>query len=189
MRRLLATVAALAALLPVALAGSAAAASSTARAEAMAKLAPMQGVWRGPATGVGRDGQPYSVTQTERVGPMLDGDLLVIEGRGYATDGAVKFNAFGVVSWDEMAKKYEFRAYAQGYGGTYEMKLTETGYVWEIPAGPGSVFRYTTTLTANTWHEIGEFIAGMEAPRQLFEMTLTRVGDTSWPGEGAVPMK
>lgn len=189
MRRPLALVAALAALCSLVVAGAAAAASSPARAEAMAKLAPMQGIWRGPASGVGRDGQPYTVTQTERIGPLLDGDILVVEGRGYAADGTVKFNAFGVISWDEMTKKYEMRSYAQGYSGTYPLTLTEKGWSWEIPAGPGNVFRYTTTFAGNTWHEVGEFIAGMEAPRQLFEMTLTRLGDTSWPGEGAVPMK
>jgi hypothetical protein len=189
MRRLLATSASLAALALLALALPAGAATSPARAEAMAKLAPMQGVWRGPATGVGRDGQPFTITQTERVGPMLDGDLLVVEGRGYAEDGAVKFNAFGAISWDEMTKKYEFRAYAQGYGGTYELKLTDKGYVWEVPAGPGNVLRYTASFAGGTWHEVGEFIAGAEAPRQMFEMTLTRIGETDWPGANPVPAK
>ena len=53
------------------------------RTEAMAKLSFMRGVWAGHATGTNRDGSRYSVTQTERMGPMLGGDIIVIEGRGY----------------------------------------------------------------------------------------------------------
>ena len=49
----------------------------------------MFGEWEGSAHGVGRDRKPYDITQTERVGPMLDGDVTVIEGRGYAEDGSV----------------------------------------------------------------------------------------------------
>ena len=56
---------------------SAMAASSPARAEAMEKLAFMHGTWRGTASGTARDGTRYEVVQTERVGTMLDGDLLV----------------------------------------------------------------------------------------------------------------
>jgi hypothetical protein len=41
----------------------------------MAKLAFMQGVWAGPAKGMMPDGKPYAVTQTERIGPMLGGDI------------------------------------------------------------------------------------------------------------------
>jgi len=152
---------------------------------AMDRLAFMRGVWVGPATGVNRDGSTYAVTQTERIGPLLDGDLLVIEGRGYKADGATGFNAFGVVSWNSQEQKYEFRSYAQGYSGTFPFAATDHGYVWEIPAGPG-VMRYTADMTATTYHEVGEFVMDGQPSRRMFEMTLTRRGDTDWPGAGAV---
>ena len=153
----------------------------------VAKLDFMRGVWAGPATGVNRDGSRYSVWQTERVGPMLGGDLLVIEGRGYATDGATAFNAFGVISWNAQSQKYEFRSYAQGRSGTFELELTSDGYRWEVPAGPGAVMRFTATVKGAEWHEVGEHIAPGKPPAKTFEMTLKRVGDTDWPLGKPVP--
>lgn len=151
----------------------------------MARLAFMQGVWVGQAHGLNRDGTAYDVTQTERIGPMLGGDLLVIEGRGYRADGSTGFNAFGVVSWNTLENKYEFRSYAQGYSGTFPFEATDNGYVWETPAGPG-VMRYTADITATTYHEVGEFVVAGQPPRRMFEMTLTRRSDTDWPAGNAI---
>lgn len=156
-----------------------------AQREAMSRLSRMQGVWVGPASGVNPDRSRYAVTQTERIGPMLGGTLLVIEGRGYNPDGTTGFNAFAVVSYDTATQKYQIRSYAQGYAGTFELKPTDTGYVWEIPAGPG-VMRYTADITDATYHEVGDFVMPGMAPMRSFEMTLTRKGDTDWPGAGAV---
>jgi hypothetical protein len=147
----------------------------------MARLAFMRGVWAGPAKGTTPDGKPYTVTQTERVGPMLGGDIVVIEGRGYLTDGSTGFNAFGVVSFDPRSQRYELRSYAQGMAGTFELKLTADGYVWEIPAGPDAIIRFTATVKDRHWREVGEYIAKGKPPVQTFEMNLARVGDTDWP--------
>ncbi|HEV7694434.1 MAG TPA: hypothetical protein VGO52_26595 [Hyphomonadaceae bacterium] len=75
-----------------------------AQTEAMAKLAEVHGVWRGPAKSLRNDGTWHEITQTERMGPMLDGGLRVIEGRGYEADGSLSFNAFGVLSYNVDAK-------------------------------------------------------------------------------------
>jgi hypothetical protein len=150
-------------------------------APAMAKLGFMRGVWRGPATGMTETGEPYTVTQTERMGPMLGGDIIVLEGRGFNPDGTTGFNAFAVVSWNPDTQKYELRSYAQGRSGTFDLELTADGYVWTIPAGPGAIVRFTATVTKDTWREVGEFIAGSNPPVKTFEMNLTRVGDTDWP--------
>jgi hypothetical protein len=147
----------------------------------MAKLAFMRGVWVGPATGVGQDGKPYKVTQTERMGPMLGGDIIVIEGRGYEADGTTGFNAFAVASFDQQTQKYELRSYTQGMAGTFELTPNPDGYVWEIPAGPDAVIRFTATVTADHWREVGEYVANGAAPVQTFEMNLQKVGDTDWP--------
>ena len=171
----------------LAITGAAHAHSSPERAAAMAKLAFMNGVWAGPAEGTSRDGSHYAVTQTERMGPMLDGDIIVVEGRGYKDDGSTGFNAFGVVSWDAQSKKYELRSYAQGYSGTFELKPTANGYVWEIPAGPGTIIRYTATVKDGRWREVGELVAPGKPPLKTFEMNLKRVGDTDWPLGKPVP--
>ena len=159
--------------------------AQAAQREAMAKLSRIQGVWVGHASGVNPDRSSYSVTQTERIGPMLDGTILVIEGRGYREDGSTGFNAFAVISYDPETAKYEIRSYAQGYAGTFELKPTDNGYVWEVPAGPG-VMRFTADITDTTYHEVGDFIMQGMAPMRGFEMTLTRRGDTDWPAHGAV---
>ena len=156
-------------------------------AKGMAKLSFMRGVWRGPASGTAMDGTKYSVTQTERMGPMLGGDIIVIEGRGYNADNTTGFNAFAVVSWDPNADKYEIRSYAQGFAGTFEMKLTKDGYVWEVPAGPGAVVRFTATVKADSWREVGEYVAKDKPPVKTFEMNLKKVGDTEWPLAAPIP--
>jgi len=153
---------------------------TAALAAGMAKLSFMRGVWAGPATG-SNHGSHYAVTQTERMGPMLGGDIVVIEGRGYNADGSTGFNAFAVVSYNPHADKYELRSYAQGMAGTFELKLTPTGYIWEVPAGPDAVIRFTATIQGDTWREVGEYVAGNSPPVPTFEMNLSRVGDTDWP--------
>src|SRR5712691_2888792 len=77
-----------------------------AQREAMAPLAFMDGVWRGPAWTILSSGEKHNITQTERIGPFLDGSVKVIEGRGYDADGKITFNAFGTISYDPARKAY-----------------------------------------------------------------------------------
>lgn len=153
---------------------------------AMKRFAWMQGVWRGPGNGVNRSG-PYTVTQTERIGPFLGGTVIVMEGKGYNPDGGIGFNAFGILSYDVPTKSYKLHSYALGYAGDFALTPTENGYVWEIPAGPGAVVRYTATFIDGTWTEVGDYVAGSQPPRRIFVMTLKRVGNTDWPEAGGVP--
>ena len=46
-----------------------------AQKEAMAKLQSMNGIWRGTATVTTPSGEKRVITQTERIGPFLDGSL------------------------------------------------------------------------------------------------------------------
>lgn len=158
---------------------------ATASVEAIARLGFMRGVWVGQASGYNPGGGRYTVTQTERIGTLLDGQVLVIEGHGYNADGTTGFNAFGVVSWNSEAGKYEFRSYTGGRSGTFPFTAIDNGYVWEVPAGPG-VMRYTADITSTTYHEVGDFVTPGQPPRRVFEMTLTRRGDTDWPAANPV---
>ena len=159
-----------------------------AQREGMAPLAYMNGVWRGPATTTLPSGEVHNITQTERIGPFLDGSVKVIEGRGYEPDGRVGFNAFGVISYDPATKKYTMRSYAQGYQGDFVITPTVDGYTWEIPAGPMTI-RYTATIKDGKWREVGDRIMPGRAPVRFFEMNLVRVGDSDWPGAGAISAK
>ncbi|HMG48912.1 MAG TPA: DUF1579 domain-containing protein [Allosphingosinicella sp.] len=155
---------------------------------AMARLAYLDGVWRGPAWTLTPQGRREMI-QAERIGPFLDGSVRVMEGRGYTADGAIAFNAFGVVSFDPVASRYSLTSWAMGFSGTFPLRLTDDGYVWEAPAGPGATMRYTAVIQGDSWHEIGERIAGDAPPVRIVELNLRRVGATSWPAADPVPMR
>jgi hypothetical protein len=161
----------------------------TAQREAMAPLAYMDGVWRGPAWSLTPKGEKHNITQTERIGPFLDGSVKVIEGRGYDDQGKVTFNALGIISYDSDQKTYSMRSYAMGRSGDFPVTTTSDGYIWEIPAGPGMTIRYTAVVKDGKWHEVGDHIMPGKDPLRIFEMSLTRVGDSSWPGAGAISAK
>src|SRR5262249_17985443 len=145
-------------------------------------------VWRGPAWTIVGPNQRHDVTQTERIGPFLDGSVKVIEGRGYDAAGKVSFNAFGTISYDPDAKKYTLHSYAMGRAGDFTLTPSDSGYVWEIPAGPMTI-RYTAVVRNGKWREIGERVLPDKPPVQFFEMNLSRVRDTDWPAAGAIPPK
>ena len=146
---------------------------------AIAKLDWMNGTWRGEAVTKGRD-REHRVTQTERIGNLLDGTVKVLEGKGFNADGSTGFNAFGVISFDPATNAYGFRSYAQGRAGTFPFTATASGYVWEVPAGPMTI-RYTATLKDGTWNEVGDRFSPGQPPVRFFEMNLKRIGDTDWP--------
>lgn len=158
-----------------------------AQKQALAPLSWMDGEWRGTARTTGMDGKEHAVTQTERIGPLLGGTIKLIEGRGYNADGSTGFNAFAVLSYDVAEKKFHFRSHAMGRSGDFAFEPRVDGYAWTIPAGPMTI-RYTATFEDGNWHEIGERVMEGKPPVKFFEMTLRRVGDSAWPGGGAVPM-
>src|SRR5437588_833442 len=95
-----------------------------AQREAMASLSFMDGVWRGPAWTMLPSGEKHNVTQTERIGPFLDGSVKVIEGRGYNADGTVGFNAFGTISFNPVTRVFTLHAYARGHVGDFVLADT-----------------------------------------------------------------
>ncbi|HKK21276.1 MAG TPA: DUF1579 domain-containing protein, partial [candidate division Zixibacteria bacterium] len=133
-------------------------------------------------------GGKHELTQTERVGPFLDESVRVIEGRGYEPDGSVGFNALAVISYDLRKSEYSMRSYAMGQVGDFVITPTSNGFTWEIPAGPMTI-RYTATIDDSTWTEVGDRVMQGKDPVRIFEMHLTRIGNTDWPSGGAVPPK
>ena len=159
-----------------------------AQREAMAPLAFMDGVWRGPAWTLLPSGEKRNIIQTERIGPFLDGSVKVSEGRGYNPDGSVGFNAFGTISYNPATHVYTLHSYALGNVGDFVLNRTADGYVWEIPAGPMTI-RYMAVIKDGTLHEVGDRIMPGKDPVRIFDMTLKRIGDTNWPAAGAVSPK
>lgn len=159
-----------------------------AQRDAMAVFATMDGVWRGPAWTILPSGEKHNITQTERIGPFLDGSVKVIEGRGYDPDGKVTFNAFGTISFNPTTRGYTLHSYAMGNVGDFVITPTVDGYTWEIPAGPMTI-RYTAVIKNGSFREVGDQIRPGKEPVRFFEMTLKRLGDTNWPTEGAISSK
>jgi hypothetical protein len=160
-----------------------------AQREAMKAFAAMDGVWRGPAWSLQPNGEKRNLTQTERIGPFLDGSVKVIEGRGYTEDGTVGFNALGVVSYDPAKKAFTIRSWAMGRGGEFAFTPLPDGYAWEIPAGPGATIKYRATIKDNTLVEVGDRHTAERPPLRIFEMNLKRVGDSDWPAANPVPQR
>ncbi|MEP6941745.1 MAG: DUF1579 domain-containing protein [Betaproteobacteria bacterium] len=159
-----------------------------AQREAMMRLAFMDGVWRGPAWTIRPSGEKHEITQTERIGPMLDGSVKVIEGKGYDPEGKVTFNAFATISYDVATKVYTMHSNALGRVGDFVLVPTSEGFTWEIPAGPVTI-RYNAVVKDGTWHEVGDRIAPGQETLRFFDMNLKRVGDTDWPAGGAITPK
>lgn len=159
-----------------------------AQRQALTRLAFMDGVWRGPAWTLLPSGEKHTVTQTERIGPFLDGTVKVIEGRGYDVDGKVTFNAFGTISFSPDGERFTMHSYAFGNVGDFNLTPSVDGFVWEIPAGPVTI-RYTAVVKDGTWKEVGDRITPGKDPVRFFEMNLKRVGNTDWPAAGAIAPK
>ena len=156
--------------------------------KAMRTFAMLDGLWRGPATALQRDGSRLSFVQTERIGPFLGGSIKVIEGRGYDDDGRVRFNAFGIVSFDPATRAYSMHSHAMGHVGDFAFVATGDGYRWEIPLGAATI-RYVATVKDDELHEVGDRIVEGSEPLRIFEMRLKRIGTTDWPAAGAVGPK
>ena len=152
---------------------------------AMKKLDFMDGVWRGPAWTILPTGERMEFTQTERIGPFLDGTVKVVEGLGYDSDGNVAFNALAIISYNIADDSYDFRSYARGFVGDFKLVPTDDGFTWEIPAGPMTI-RYTATIQDGSWHEVGDRIMPGQEPVRFVEFTVKRKGDTSWPVAGQI---
>lgn len=153
--------------------------------QAMAALAVLDGEWRGTARIWNRDGSTLELTQTERVGTLLDGTVRLIEGRGYDPDGDQVFHAVALLSWDPDTRSYNMRSHTGGHSGDYPLQATGDGFAWEHPAGPG-VVRYRAKVDGATWHQTGHFHPAEGEPVKTFEMALERIGESGWPAEGAL---
>ncbi len=153
---------------------------------AIDRLDALDGEWAGPAWAVEPGGARYDMIQTERVGDLLGGSIKLVEGRGYGPGGDTQFNAFAVISFDAKTAAYTFTTFVGGEKHDYPLQVSGDGFVWERPAGPNAVVRFTARIKDGRWHEVGEYIAQGREPVRIIELDLKRVGDGAWPAGGAV---
>lgn len=116
-------------LLPAAFAAQAPAPAAAAQREAMEQLDWMMGHWNG--TGWIQLGpERHEVVQTEAIQSKLDKLVLLIEGPGRNSPGtAVVHSALAVVSYDERAGTFRWRAFtAEGRQTDAEAKVGKGGH-------------------------------------------------------------
>jgi hypothetical protein len=164
------------------------AARMDAQRAAMAKLARLDGEWRGEAWVMNRTGVRRTFVQAERVGNMLDGTIKVVEGRGFE-DETMTFNAFATITYDPDKQTYSMRTNTWGYQSDVPLEATEDGFIWTLQAGPNGLVRYTAVIKDGTWVESGEFVPTGGKGMKFMEMTLRRLGDSKWPAAGALGPK
>jgi len=144
-------------------------------------LASMIGSWEGTGWSMMPDGSRETFDIFERVESVGAGNAVMIRGMGYAPagsgrDGRLVHDAGGAVSLE--ASGYEmFAATARGGPEAYEMTITETGYVWEIPLGPQGRMVFTAVIDAETWTETGEYCPPQSDCFPSLSMTLSRVAE------------
>jgi len=154
----------------------------------MAPLAFMDGVWRGPAWTILPSGEKHNITQTERIGPFLDGSIKVIEGRGYNADGTVGSTrsapsrttrppGFTLCTLMRKATSVTLRLTA---------RLTVTS--GKFPPGDDNSLHGCHQRMAHGSKSVIRIMPGKE-PVRFFEMNLKRVGDTNWPAAGTISPK
>jgi hypothetical protein len=153
---------------------------------AMKALAFLDGEWAGPAEAHERTGT-FKMTQTERVGTLLDGTVRLVEGRAFDGKGKTVFNAFAVISYEVPRSRYVITSYASGYTTTTEMKVKPDGFEWEVPAGPGAKMQFSAVVKNGTWTEVGDYVGPDGAKKRTFQMTVKRRGNSKWPAGTLVP--
>jgi hypothetical protein len=153
-----------------------------AQRDAIKKLDFLIGQWSGEGWMEFAPGQRRTFKGTEVVQSKLDGLLLSVEGlhRGNGGDKGeevVVHNAFGLVSYDDKAKRYRFQSFTSrgGYENA-EAKVSEGELVWGTKMPQFGDVRFTIKLDEKgRWFEVGEVSQDGKEWRKFFEMMLERV--------------
>lgn len=153
------------------------AAADLARARAaVGPVAGLVGQWEGEASVRTGPGEPMKVLQSEDIVWGASQSVIMIRGTGRdPATRAIVFEAAGVVWYDADAGRIRMRTHRDGRSVEPEIEVRPDTLVWSFPV-PGGRIRYTIALTADTWHEVGDFIPEGRAPMRTIEMRLRRTG-------------
>lgn len=147
----------------------------------MKKLDFLVGRWQGEGWIMLGPNQRHTFSQTEDVQRKAGGTVLIVEGLGKSADtsnaGATIHSAFAVVSYDQDAKVFRWRAFrADGSSVDTEAKVSGNMLVWGFRDARGVGIRFTVKLNEKgQWHEVGEMTRDGQRWIKFFEMTLNRV--------------
>lgn len=151
-------------------------------------LAKFIGRWEGESSismpgPPGSKPQPQTAKVVETAEWKLGGTAVMVEGRGTRKDAAtgeekVVHDALGLMRFDPKSKSLRFIGFrANEPTVDTELQVLENGDLrWGMEPAPGRNIRFTITLTADTWKEIGEFSPdGGTTWHEFMQMNLKRV--------------
>jgi hypothetical protein len=145
---------------------------------AMKKLNFLVGTWVGEAHVLRAPGQTVQLVQSEDARYKLDGLILVIEGIGKTSAGALVLQALGVISYEDESNAYRMRAFNDGRFLETEVKLLDEGEGMSWGFAMGEV-RTKSVLRINErgeWTEIHEINIGSQSTKKLMEVVVRRQG-------------
>lgn len=143
--------------------------------DALRPVAGLLGQWEGEASVRMGPGEPRRILQSEDIVWGASRSVVIIRGTGRdpATRDIV-FEAAGTLWFDAEAGRIRMRTHRDGRTVEPEVEIRPDTIVWGFPV-PGGRIRYTIALTADTWHEVGDYIADGRPPTRTVEMRLLRV--------------
>ena len=151
-----------------------------AQVEAVKKLDLWVGEWMGTGWASAGGDARQDFTIVEKVQRKVGGSVLLIEGRGTkkADQGeeVVVHEALAVVSYDDKAKRYRWRAHdLRGQAIDVEPKVADGGIEWGFKSEDRPVtVRFTIKFDEKRWHEVGEASTDGKTWHKFLEMTLER---------------
>ncbi len=152
-------------------------AQGVAPADAMKRLAFLEGRWKGEGSMAMGPGPRVAFQQTEVVAFKAGGAVVAVEGNG-THQGRPVHQAFAVIAYDPATQGYRMRSWlANGLSKDFvlELKAQGHGYTWGWEDPRAGKIRYAMTLTPEgKWVETGERSADGTTWVSFFEMTLTR---------------
>ena len=140
--------------------------------EAMKRLDFLVGKWSGRALVLRGPGEAIELRQSEEVHYKLDGLVLLVEGAGCNAEGQIVFQALAIISYDDTASTYRFRAYSDGHYLDTELIVRPRGFGWGYTFGPVMVNNTMQLDDNNDWVEVTETIIESSPPRQSVQMKL-----------------
>lgn len=144
--------------------------------KAMSKISFLAGKWAGDGwIQMGRDKHFFS--QSETVVQKVNESVIVIDGLGVDAETKQTIHqAFAVISYDLINKKYLMRAYrGDGYYIDADATVDENGnFIWGFTHPQAGQMRYTIKLDEGKWVEKGEMSRDGTNWFHFFGMTLTR---------------
>lgn len=145
---------------------------------AMAKLAVMEGKWKGTGWKLNPDGSKSSSNIEENIAYKLDKTVFLVEGIGSLDDGTVVHHALGFIAFNPMTKAYTMKSFLTNglsMEANFEIVEPNKSFNWWFKDQRGGTVRYKVKFENNTWNEEGEYSRDGQTWFKTLEMNLTKI--------------